>query len=133
MNGMSRGLPRRFAPWEREAVSLRHKVRILWGDFLPGGGIDYGEIPQEGLQREVKDECDLNIEVSNPLAVNTYYIKEVQRIEITFFCKVIDVNYSVRLSHEHSDYKWINVSQINRVNVSSYIKNIVKACKDLCG
>ena len=98
---------------------------------LPGGGINYGEIPQDALKREIKEECNLNIEVHKPLAVNTYYIKSIQRVEITFLCEVIDKQYSVGLSHEHIDYRWIRQKELDSVETTEYIKNIIKSAKEL--
>lgn len=104
--------------------------RSLNDDFLPGywelpgGGIDYGEIPQEALIREIKEECGLEIEIIKPVAANSYFIKDIQRIEITFLCKVINPA-RVKLSHEHSDYKWLKVTEINTIKATDYIKKII--------
>lgn len=104
--------------------------RSLDDDFLPGywelpgGGIDYGETPQEGLLREIKEECGLEIEIIKLVAVNTYFIKDIQRIEITFLCKAMNPA-EIKLSHEHSDYKWLKITEVNKIKVTDYIKKII--------
>lgn len=104
--------------------------RSLSDDFLPGywelpgGGIDYGEAPQKALIREVKEECGLEIEIIKPIATNSYFIKDVQRIEITFLCRAINP-VEIKLSHEHSDYKWLRTAEINTIKVNDYIKKII--------
>lgn len=104
--------------------------RSLDDDFLPGywelpgGAIDYGETPQQGLLREVKEECGLEIEIIKPIAANSYFIKDIQRIEITFLCKAVNPA-EVKLSHEHSDYRWLKITEINTIKVTDYIKKII--------
>ena len=59
------------------AIILNEKDEILFtkrsdsDDFLPGvwelpgGGIEYGETPQDSIKREIKEECGLEIEVQS--------------------------------------------------------------------
>lgn len=96
---------------------------------LPGGGTNYGEIAQEALKREIKEECGLNVEIREPLTVNTYYIKDIQRVEITFLCMIIDAQYSVELSHEHIDYKWVRKNELDNIETTEYIKGIIKSAE----
>lgn len=109
--------------------------RSLKDDFMPGywelagGGIDYGETPQEGLRREIKEECGLEIEIVKPIAANTYFIKDLQRIEITFLCKA-KTPINIKLSSEHTEYKWLKYPQIIKMEVSDYIKAILKSVEN---
>ena len=42
---------------------------------LPGGGLDHGEDPRAGLQREVKEELNLDVEVPlQPATVRTFHL-----------------------------------------------------------
>jgi len=96
---------------------------------LPGGGIEYGETPQESLTREIKEECNIDIEIIKPIAANTYFIDELQRIEITFLCKAVNPE-KIKLSTEHSDYKWLDTTETNSIKISDYVKKIIDSISD---
>ena len=74
---------------------------------IPGGRLDLGEDPFEGLKRETKEETGVDIEVLNPLRVHHFTRDDDQKITmITFLCKPL--SNSVVLSKEHTDiHGWI--------------------------
>ncbi|KKQ35014.1 MAG: Hydrolase, NUDIX family [Microgenomates group bacterium GW2011_GWA2_37_6] len=94
---------------------------------LPGGGVEYGETPQESLKREIQEECGIDIEIVKPISANSYFIEDLQRIEICFLCKALSTD--VKLSSEHSDYKWLKMSEIGEIRVSDYIKKVIDSAK----
>jgi len=72
---------------------------------IPGGRLELGEDPFEGLKRETKEETGLDVEVLNPLKVHHFTREDGQKITmITFLCK--PVSNSVNLSKEHTNYLW---------------------------
>ncbi|MBC8494631.1 NUDIX domain-containing protein [archaeon] len=76
----------------------------LWE--LPGGRLNVDESPFDGLKREVKEECGLDIEVLNALSVQFYEQFDGKKITmINFVCK--SLNKEVVLSNEHSEFEWI--------------------------
>lgn len=91
---------------------------------LPGGGMNYGETPQGALMREMKEECGLEIEIIQLVAANTHFRGEVQRIEITFLCRALNPA-EIKLSLEHSDYKWLKLADANTIKINDYIKKIL--------
>ncbi|MBU1111329.1 MAG: NUDIX domain-containing protein [archaeon] len=77
---------------------------------IPGGRLNLGEDPFEGLKRETLEETGLAIDVLNPLRVHHFTRDDGQQITmITFFCKPL--NNSVVLSEEHTDFGWMPVGE----------------------
>lgn len=96
---------------------------------LAGGGVRYGETPQDSLVREVKEECALNITVLIPLSVNTFYISDEQVFETTFLCDVYDGKFDIMLSGEHTEYKWVALENVESVGLSAYISKVIQSSK----
>ena len=72
---------------------------------FPGGRLNEGENPFEGLKRETKEETNLSIDVLNPLKVHHFTRDDGQIITlISFLCKPLTT--SILLSEEHSEFEW---------------------------
>ena len=84
---------------------------------LPGGHLNEGEDLMEGLLREVYEETGLTL--AEP--VESLYTKEN-----TSFFKAGMPQEDIKLSHEHTKYKFISVDEIPE-NISSRFIKAIKA------
>lgn len=84
-----------------------HKPNI-WE--FPGGRLDLGEDPFEGLKRETKEETGVDIEIMHPLNVRHVKRDDGQTITmLIFLCKAL--NNNVKLSPEHTEYDWLSLEK----------------------
>ena len=74
---------------------------------IPGGGIHFGELYQDGLKREVYEETGLKINDIQELILFTSYQPDenIYNIILGTCCKAIDDR--VTLSDEHQKYSWM--------------------------
>ena len=71
---------------EQDRILLCHRRDYdLWN--LPGGGLEGGETPWNGLIREVKEETGLDVEIEN--LVGVYSKTDQNEIVFNFRCGVI--------------------------------------------
>ena len=84
---------------------------------LPGGHLNEGEELMEGLLREVYEETGLTL--SEP--IESLYTKKN-----TSFFKASMPQKDIKLSHEHTKYKFISVDEIPE-NISSRFVKAIKA------
>ena len=79
---------------------------------FPGGHLEVGETLKEGLKRELMEEIGYADEF-NPII--THYFDEIKEknhelvhdLEIDFVINVKKDNIAIKLSNEHTDYKWV--------------------------
>ncbi len=91
---------------------------------FPGSHLEDGETIKQGLARELEEEIGFS-EDFNP--VITHYTDEIKQkngnlvhnIEIDFIVNINKENLKIKLSEEHSDYKWIKKDSLL---LDSYIK-----------
>ena len=81
-----------------------------WG--LPGGGVDPGETIHQAIERECYEELGVNISVS--AFTGLYYHKSFNSQVGIFKCQLPE-GVTIRLSSEHSEYNWVNISQLNEI------------------
>lgn len=71
-----------------------------------GGGMDEAISPEENLKREIIEETGLEVLVREPFNVFSFTKDTGEfKIGITFVCEYL--SGEVKLSHEHSEYAWI--------------------------
>lgn len=73
---------------------------------IPGGRLDLGEDPNEGVKRETLEEVKLHIEPLIPLHVQHFTRDDGQLITmIIFLCKAD--SHDLELSPEHQEHNWV--------------------------
>lgn len=85
-----------------------------------GGKLEPGEDPFDGVEREVMEETGIKIKAQKVLGVYEMKYKgdwlkfPVYKVEIL---SALDV----KLSHEHTEYKWLTKDEILKLKVEPYI------------
>jgi 8-oxo-dGTP diphosphatase len=84
--------------------------RRPWG--LPGGWLEAGEGPQEGLAREIAEETGMEVEVLQPLLVEISQ-HSARHLDLAYLCAARgDVT---ALSREILDYEWVRPLEAPRL------------------
>ena len=84
----------------------------MW--MLPGGRLDEDDQPELGLKRETLEETGLKIKVISPVHTARWGNENPQKYAVFFLCKIIG-RQNVKLSHEHTESKWIKFSNIDKI------------------
>lgn len=69
-------------------VKLTYQRFTPWG--LPGGSLEYGETPEEGVRREVHEETGWQIEIERLLFVKTW---TPDRVGLYYLCRIADGDF----------------------------------------
>ncbi len=79
------------------------------------GRVDQGESFEEALHREVQEELGVRVRPVYILGTTHFYrgtpIPENELVGVVYLC-VLDNPGSIRLSAEHSEYRWLVASQV---------------------
>jgi len=91
----------------------------LWD--IPGGRMFFGEMPEEALTREIKEETGLDVKISSPFTVWSFFASDdLQVIGITMLAEY--VKGTVKLSEEHTEYRWINPEEFAQLDAHKNLK-----------
>ncbi|WP_082614885.1 NUDIX hydrolase [Paenibacillus sp. Soil787] len=82
------------------------------GWSLPGGGVDAGETIHQAVFRECCEE--LGIEVKNAVLTGFYYHSSINAQVGIFRCSIPEAA-EIKLSSEHSEFKWADISSLSEV------------------
>ncbi|MBI1840412.1 MAG: NUDIX domain-containing protein [Verrucomicrobia bacterium] len=88
-----------------------HKWSDLWG--IPGGKIQFGEVAEDALVRELKEETDLDISEIRFVLVqdcihSTEFYRDAHFVLLNYVCRLA-AESPVRLNHEAQAFRWVSL------------------------
>ena len=89
--------------------------KFLPGKFeLPGGHIDFGETPVDGLKRELHEELGIHISVGDVFSAFTYVneVKGSHSIELLYFATLVEGSEPTTNPSDHSGVEWITLDSL---------------------
>ncbi len=101
-----------FIVKDRKALLIKRRANDVhspgkWD--IPGGRLEPGENPLDGIRRECREEVGLDIEIVMPVEVQHFVRDDGQKITmIIFLCRPL--SEEVKLSEEHTEYKWVDIN-----------------------
>jgi 8-oxo-dGTP diphosphatase len=99
-------------------LNSQNQVLILWRSpqspmpgrvDLPGGGLDFGEHPDEGAKREAQEEVGLILDQVKLIFIGNFIHKDQYQIMFGYASQI--QNQPVNLSWEHDRFAWLNLDQ----------------------
>lgn len=107
---------------DQQKVLFLKNERDEWD--LPGGKISFGEIPEDCLVREVKEETNLVISDLDIYRSLNVKFNDVNVFLIVYKAQINCENHIIK-SYEHSDYNFFSKLDIAKLNMHKCYKDMV--------
>lgn len=99
----------------------RHKRHALLWEF-PGGKVEEGESDQECLQRELREELQMEVSISRPLPLIRHAYDTFEILLIPFLCH--QTNHTITAG-EHEETAWLRPDDMKRLEWSAADERLV--------
>ena len=95
---------------------------------LPGGGLDWGELPQEGIIREIKEEMGLNVTkvASQPSYLTTGLRNSDAQWTANVLFETVLENLSFTPSSECVAFKFVTKEEATAMDTTMMVKEFLK-------
>mgnify|MGYP001248606782 CR=1 FL=1 len=105
------------------AAIIKHDNKIFvtrrsYGEFenmweFPGGKMEMGETREEALIREIKEELELDIDISKYLTTVEY---DYSTFHLTMHCFICTISGGKLQLNAHNDAKWTTLDELDKLN-----------------
>lgn len=120
-----------------KTLLLFHKKLRMW--LPPGGHIDEGELPEEALRREIREETGLEVEILSPKRLpdpreaavkhlhvpNHVQLEDIpnhpQHIDLIYFCRAKNGRPTFSEA-EHDDMRWHSARDLNGPHIRDEVR-----------
>jgi 8-oxo-dGTP diphosphatase len=91
---------------------------------LPGGKVESGEFFTDALVREIKEETNLDVSVADFCEAIQNDYSHKRTVQIMMYLE--NIEGEVKISDEHTDWKWATLEEIKTLNISTSLKKLLK-------
>lgn len=122
---------------DNKVLLVHHRKLDKW--LPPGGHINEDETPDEALQREFKEELNLDIEILNrnevppegnireqlavPFYANVHNVGDHDHCCLFYLCKP-ETPDKLRINPELKDFAWFSFGELNQEHIPTDVRNI---------
>jgi 8-oxo-dGTP diphosphatase len=118
---------------EDELLLLRRIPDFPGSWELPGGSVEAGELLEQALVREIREETGLSVDVGRPFSASLFEAagpegKPVTVVAIEYLCTVESPG-TIRLSPtEHDRFAWIRAHELSKYSlVPGFVRAVPEA------
>jgi 8-oxo-dGTP diphosphatase len=99
---------------------------------VPGGGLEFGESPEETVVRELREELGVDVEVVK-LIPNVFTIKgkKWQGVFLSYLCKLRDETDEIVINSEATDYRWVSLEDVKSLQCLPSTEEVLKAVENM--
>lgn len=111
-------------------VTKRSKNEPTYPEYwdIPGGLVEYGQLPKDAVIRETKEEVNLNIIPTNVIHEdsNLDVEKDMIFIRLVYLCELNDDINNIKLDYdEHSEYRFIeSLDELKDELISPFLEEV---------
>lgn len=95
---------------------------------FPGGKLNYGEDPKEGLRREIIEELDMEIEVGDILEVISHCYGERHILLLCYSCHYLGQKPTTR---DCQDFRWVTTQEMDYYEFTAADVPVVKKLQSI--
>jgi 8-oxo-dGTP diphosphatase len=100
---------------------------------VPGGGVEFGETLIEGLQREMKEELNIEIEVIDMVQVCDHILPDEKQhwVSPTYRCRIIGGTPTIMEPQKCDEIGWFTLEEASKLPLSKITKQDIEHLKSL--
>lgn len=100
----------------------------MW--IIPGGRVELGETYEEAVQRELLEECNIEIDIERLLDVNDYILRdEDDRIKYHFVLVYLMARHKsgvVKAQSDAAEVRWVSLEKVREFFIHPHLLSLLE-------
>lgn len=123
----------RYLMTKRVDFDPEDKINFPYAWQFPGGGMEFGETPEDAVKREMIEEIGVEVEIIALIPKIEIDVRSRwQGLFIVYLCKLKNSLSVIKLNHEATDFGWFTLNEIAKLKTLPKTYDMVKRASIIC-